>query len=368
MSNYYLPQETAQLLTSERLRRCKNLGLLLDKYPPRTAIDTEKKSDGKSNWLKEFARDNHIDPRLAEQVYQRWKRAITTMEAQQFTAMTEWRMVVGLGGETVLETDLTLHHLYGIPIIPGSALKGLTRAYVTGEVHPSKRIEDDNAEVQRIFGTQKDAGTVIFFDAMPVDGKIEIDLDIMNAHYHKYYGEKQPPTNTENPIPITFLTVTNTAFLFALAPRRPKDTKGAEDVALAMGWLQSALQKYGVGGKTSAGYGYFKDIDSSGSPFTSDLAAQEQTNNPGNNKNVSQSLPVDSEVRKAEGYIRELEAVKDVAGQIHGYYQKWQQITSPEARKLLANAIVEKVRKAGREKKVAEKAWYKELLTFLGEL
>jgi CRISPR-associated protein Cmr6 len=257
MSDYYLPLETERLLTPERLRRCKNLGLLLDKYPPQTAIDTEKKEnkDGKSNWLREFTRDSHIDTRLAEQVYQRWRRAVTAMEAQHFTATTEWRMVVGLGGETVLETDLTLHHLYGIPFIPGSALKGLTRAYVTGEIYPSKRLEDDNAEVQRIFGTQDKAGSVIFFDALPVDGRIEIDLDIMNVHYPKYYGEKRPPTNTENPIPVTFLTVTDTTFLFALAPRR--SNKDTEDVARVMGWLQDALQKYGVGGKTSAGYGYF---------------------------------------------------------------------------------------------------------------
>lgn len=249
---YYLPPETARHLTPERLQRCKNLGLILDKYPPQAAIG---KSEEKSNWLKGFVSDNHVDRRLAEQVYQRWQRAVTAMQAQSFLARTEWRMVVGLGGETVLETDLALHHLYGIPFIPGSALKGLTRAYVTGEVHKSKKIEDDDLDVQRIFGTQKDAGSVIFFDAMPVDGKIELDLDIMNAHYPKYYGEKLPPANNQKPNPVTFLTVTNTTFLFALAPRRPN--KDAKDVTLAMEWLLAALQKYGVGGKTSAGYGYF---------------------------------------------------------------------------------------------------------------
>jgi CRISPR-associated protein Cmr6 len=231
----------------------------LDKYPPQTAIDTSLKSDGKSSWLRGFALDNHIDPQLVENVYKRWQNAITEMHAQHFTAITAWRMVVGLGGETVLETDLTLHHLYGIPFIPGSALKGLTRAYVTGEVegHKGKDIEKDDPVVQRIFGTQKDAGSVIFFDAMPINDKIRFDLDIMNAHYPKYYGEKQPPANNQDPNPVTFLTIANTTFLFALAPRRPKDPKDTEDVALAMGWLQSALRDYGIGGKTSAGYGYF---------------------------------------------------------------------------------------------------------------
>src|SRR5947207_1862673 len=178
---YYLPSETARLLTPARLQRCKNLGLILDKYPPQMAVE---KSEGKSNWLRAFAADNHIDTQLVEHVYKRWLNAITVMQAQHFTATTAWRMAVGLGGETVLETDLTLHHLYGIPFIPGSALKGLTRAYVTGEVegHKSKEIEKDDPIVQRIFGTQKEAGSVIFFDAMPVNDKIKIDLDIMNAH------------------------------------------------------------------------------------------------------------------------------------------------------------------------------------------
>jgi len=343
---YYLPPKTAQQLTPDRLQRCKNLGLILDKYPPQTAIDTRLKSDGKSSWLRGFAADNHIDTQLVENVYKRWKSAITEIQAQHFTAMTAWRMVVGLGGETVLETDLTLHHLYGIPFIPGSALKGLTRAYVTREVegYKSKKIEDDNSDIQRIFGTQKDAGSVIFFDAMPVNDKINFDLDIMNAHYPKYYGEKQPPANNQDPNPVTFL--------FALAPRRPKDT---EDVVLAMGWLQNALKDYGVGGKTSAGYGYFRGFESQ-LPLSENASVLPQP-----------VEPIDPELKKAEGYKLEVDALKDIAGQIHGYYQKWQKIESEKGRILLAQAIVEKVRQSGREKVTREKAWYKELRAFLGE-
>jgi CRISPR-associated protein Cmr6 len=228
--------------------------LLLDKYPPQTAVG---KSEGKSEWLKSFKLEDLLDTRLAERVYQRWQNTVAAMRGQSFTATTQWRMVVGLGGETVLETDLTLHHLYGIPFIPGSALKGLTRAYATGEIdeHKSEDIDTDDATIQRIFGTQKAAGSVLFFDAMPVNGKVNFDLDIMNAHYPKYYGEGQLPANNQDPNPVTFLAVSSTTFLFALAPRRLQDTG---DTELALQWLQKALQEYGVGGKTSAGYGYFK--------------------------------------------------------------------------------------------------------------
>lgn len=268
MSDYYLPQEIAKLLTDDRLKNCKNLGLILDKYPPQSAV---QKSEDKGTWLKGFESDTHIDVKLAENVYQRWLKATQAIEGvHHFSATTDWRMVVGLGGETVLETDLTLHHLYGIPFIPGSALKGLTRAYAaiedkemyvkvkdSNKLEPSKKPDDDHADIKRIFGTQKDAGTVIFFDAMPTNGKVDFDLDIMNAHYPNYYGEKKLPTNDQNPNPVTFLTVTNTTFTFALAPRRYYKDRDKEDVDKAKGWLQAALKEYGVGGKTSAGYGYF---------------------------------------------------------------------------------------------------------------
>ena len=71
----------------------------------------------------------------------------------------------------------------------------------------------------------------------------------------------------------------------------------------------------------------------------------------------------------AEGSIKGLNAMayRDVAGQIHGYYQKWQLLTLHEARRLLAQAIVDKIEQAGRTKQTAEKAWYKDLRAFLDE-
>src|SRR6266702_1764661 len=197
-NRYYLPNDTARLLTEERLKKCKNLGLLLDKYIPQPAIE---KSEGKSIWLKTIESGSYIDTRLTESVYQRWLNITTAEGAQHFSAITDWRMVVGLGGETVLETDLTLHHLYGIPYIPGSALKGLTRAYAVTEEKdfyipenkpvdervPSTDTDNDHPDIKRIFGTQKDSGTVIFLDAMPQKGKAQLILDIMNPHYPDYY-------------------------------------------------------------------------------------------------------------------------------------------------------------------------------------
>ncbi len=282
---YYLPILTSALL-NDHISRCKNLSLILDKYPTQ-AVVTETKNKGP--WLQALVQENHIDSALIQAAYSRWYAMMSaTREATLFNATLDWRMVVGLGGETVLEIDITLHHLYGIPFIPGSALKGLTRAYVAkeykryyvpedkpeGQRGPSGKTDGDHSEIKRIFGTQKSAGTVLFFDAMPLNGEVKFVVDIMNPHFPDYYNSLKsnktiPPTNDQSPNPITFLTVTNTTFTFALAPRDAGKKQHVKDVEQVKAWLQEALHKYGVGGKTSAGYGYFKkDMPSAEPPQT----------------------------------------------------------------------------------------------------
>lgn len=272
---YYLPNETAQQV-QKYCKNCKNLALILDKYVASEVID---KRDTKRPWLQGLIQPPAIDAELARNAYLRWRAMMKSLGVTPFEGTIDWRMVVGLGGETVLETDITLHALYGIPFIPGSALKGLTRAYVASEeneyfvpgkksdkLEASKEAKTDHPRVQRVFGKETDkgteAGTVIFYDALPVNGVATFVIDIMNPHYPKYYETLKsnsitPPANDQSPVPITFLTVTNTIFAFALAPRNPNEPEHTEDVVLATQWLRKALQHYGVGGKTSAGYGYF---------------------------------------------------------------------------------------------------------------
>ena len=260
---YYLPAQTARQLTPERVRHCANLGLIVDKYAPQRVIQkSNNKSTFKSLWLQEIAGGFRSDTELTQGAYRRWLNVTAAIGAQYFRAVTAGHAVVGMGGETVLEADLALHALYGLPFIPGSALKGVTRAYVTGEVaeHSSRRLAEDDALVRRVFGSQEAGGTVVFFDALPHQGRFALALDIINTHYPLYYSEQQPPTNDQHPDPFTFLTVTDTVFAFALAPRHPIQNEARDDVALTSQWLQEALQEYGVGGKTSAGYGYFKPL------------------------------------------------------------------------------------------------------------
>src|SRR5206468_143499 len=68
-------------------------------------------------------------PAIYATFYAQWMAALQNAGAHLAPATVRGRMVVGLGAENVLETAVTLHHTYGVPYIPGSALKGLTAAY-----------------------------------------------------------------------------------------------------------------------------------------------------------------------------------------------------------------------------------------------
>ncbi len=173
-----------------------------------------------------------------------------------FQARPLWRMTVGLGSPSVYETSITLHHIYGIPYIPASAIKGVLRTYYILEKFSGdeKRAEEDE-EFVAIFGKGGDKGErggVIFLDAYPVEIP-RIKVDIVNPHYKEYYEGKKPPADYLEPTPITFLVVENTPFLFLLFSRKT-------DLEKVKGELKKALEEYGLGAKTSLGYGVMETL------------------------------------------------------------------------------------------------------------
>jgi len=179
---------------------------------------------------------------------------------------TDWRLIIGFGGESVYETSMTLHHIYGIPYIPGQAVKGVVRNSIITECfnNEEQALEDDG--FRKIFGSQEEKGKVIFFDAFPT-ATPKIKPDITNVHYPDYYNDKKlPPADYQNPNPIPFLTVEKTEFEFLIGikdkdnkPIETGELKG-EPLKTAKGWLEEALKNYGIGAKTSVGYGFFQDL------------------------------------------------------------------------------------------------------------
>ncbi|MDD1703032.1 MAG: type III-B CRISPR module RAMP protein Cmr6 [Methanoregula sp.] len=170
---------------------------------------------------------------------------------------TAGRLVIGLGSDNVLETGITLHHTYGVPVIPGSALKGLAAHYcdqVWGNSANQKyQLYEEYHEV--LFGTDENSGHIIFHDGWITPGSVTTSLvpEIMTPHHKDYYSEKRAPTDFDEPIPISFLAIRGT-FLIAVTCDVPgEEGKKWEDLAFRI--LTDALREWGIGGKTNAGYG-----------------------------------------------------------------------------------------------------------------
>ncbi len=139
--------------------------------------------------------------------------------------------------------------------------------------------EDPEATLfQTVFGSQQQAGACVFYDAALIDlpyvktapgtqsaqrARTLFEVDVLTPHFPNYYRypQNKPPSDDQSPIPVMFLTVAaGVRFGFTVAPagigRAKKST-----VEQAEQWLKEGLTRYGIGGKTSAGYGAFTETE-----------------------------------------------------------------------------------------------------------
>jgi CRISPR-associated protein Cmr6 len=198
--------------------------------------------------------------RVAEEYpdfFQRFTAALARLPPRTLLAdaSASGRLVAGLGADSVLETSIALHRTWGVPYLPGSALKGLAARAARQRLDPPW--EPSSEPYQILFGELESAGHVTFHDALwcPFEKKtgapktaLPLDLDVMTVHHAAYYaGEQVPPTDWDDPNPVPFLTTRDT---FRLALTGPPGW-----VELAFKILQGALEQDGLGAKTAAGYG-----------------------------------------------------------------------------------------------------------------
>lgn len=97
------------------------------------------------------------------------------------------------------------------------------------------------------------AGSVCFLPAYP-ERDPGIDIDILTCHHGDYYaGTLKVATDDESPNPVMFPTVAKGAsFRFAITPNL-----STSNLAFAKSCLTEAVQLFGLGAKTAAGYGWF---------------------------------------------------------------------------------------------------------------
>ena len=281
----FLPQETLKAVGTEKI---ENLHLLanrfLDEFEGRSKFDNKEIIRNIKRAAQGILKESMIEEIKNRNEAQLQGLEEAGYETTSFNLTNDYRLVVGLGGANVLETNLLLHHTYGLPYIPGSILKGAAKSWAVEDLSKKSGIEDyerltklleadelkekefPNAieselqEYRTIFGTQQQSGEVCFFDSFPQQ-KPKFKVDIMNQHFKDYYGEmgndapRKWPKDSTQPNPIPFLVLEGTTFKFRLAARNDRNR---QLITTAHSLLENALRKLGVGAKTAIGYGYFK--------------------------------------------------------------------------------------------------------------
>jgi CRISPR-associated protein Cmr6 len=170
------------------------------------------------------------------------------------------KLVIGIGCESPFSTSLiTLHPVYGIPFIPGCAIKGVVRnSYIQEKYNGSEDEAIKNEKFRKLFGcgaddnkSQAAQGNLVFLDAFP-DKDFEICWDVQTPHFKDYYdneGETKP-TDDMQPVPLYFPVVKNTSFLINIC--------SLENIELDDEIVKKTFNTYGIGAKTSLGYGLGK--------------------------------------------------------------------------------------------------------------
>jgi CRISPR-associated protein Cmr6 len=279
-------------------RRPAHVGLWLD----RCYVEPENKQEGRDGEERESDKPGRralyqaaidalrpTEPAVAayKPLFARWRQWATRQEP----GIVRWTRVVEATsrvllhpatGSTVTDGGLLLHHTYGVPYLPGSALKGIARSRAFGQrnrISGEKRAalfgfergegsDDERAEREVAREREDEAGVIDFCDALWIPEPPSKDtgdfsplaFDLVNPHHSDYYTkpkDRPPPRESDEPVPTLLLTLRpGTRFLLVLeAPDFPG--------GLGREWLDwvgeklllPALDEDGIGARTRAGYG-----------------------------------------------------------------------------------------------------------------
>jgi len=185
------------------------------------------------------------------------------------------RFISGLGISHPFEAGFSFSQTLGVPILPGSSVKGLAREWA--------RIDGWDARlIDLLFGLELiDADGPPTF-ATPAQGLVQfsdlawrkwgaLEVDLVNPHYSDYYVNDEDPADWMQPVPSFFLTAAPQGkwFTSVLVPPVSDEEAlvlndcgqkavAAQDVALlGERAVIGALGDLGGGGKTMVGYGEF---------------------------------------------------------------------------------------------------------------
>lgn len=196
--------------------------------------------------------------RLYTLAYERWKGM--TADSGRFRSLymkLPQRLFIGLSTASAIETGVCTSHSYGMPMIPGSSVKGAARAHAAAIGVPADYLaalfgEDESTAIaaKRAPG----AGSLVWHDAWWIP---EIDTkpfvrEVVTVHHQQYYAGQGEATDFDSPIPNAQIAVEG-RFHFVVEG----DPAWAQ---LALDLLKKTLIDSGIGAKRAAGYG-FMEVD-----------------------------------------------------------------------------------------------------------
>lgn len=218
---------------------------------------------GLSAWNKEdkSAKENviaHIcnipSSEFYQKAYNRWRTITSDTSRYSFiTAKVVGYLYTGLGSATALETGISTHHTYGMPMLAGSSVKGAVASYAEQIGLPNDiRLVLFGGE-DKEDGNQVKSGAVIWHDAwwIPDSGKPFVE-EIITTHHQNYYNNKQDIADEmEDPIPNQQIASQGSFYFVVEAVNQAWAT-------FATNLLLQMLETQGMGSKRASGYGYFE--------------------------------------------------------------------------------------------------------------
>jgi CRISPR type III-B/RAMP module RAMP protein Cmr6 len=295
-----IPCDTADALGTN-VAKCESRSLFASRFA--NPLASEKTAPTRKEWFQSLIAKKAISQTP-------WHPSTAKLLHAQLKA----RLMVNMAGGVMENAGLSLDR-YGLPLIPGSAVKGCARRAALAALREwcetgAKPEGDDNlfskvcdafktpAEMlsvaARTFGwveldwsnpksnlsdfhwacngaaetlqsaltllhpSKEFAGSIAFLDARP-NRDPGLILDVVTPHHKDYYdGKLKTATETEDPVPVFFPAVKEQAendhFTFLLIQLRRTDETL---LTFAQESLRTGLEVFGIGAKTNTGYGWF---------------------------------------------------------------------------------------------------------------
>ena len=316
-----LPTDTNMVLGPDA-QACDSRSLIFDKF-----ADPSAKEERRKTWFKRVVNLKPCSEKRHSWIRWLGKDGLGLKPEEILFARLQSRLMVNMAGGVMENAGLCLDR-FGMPHIPGSAVKGCARRMAIQnllEARESKEAKDKLAtllaDITLVFGwgeqdwndKKKDgrfisdlayalgdqwpevskmarqymtkashfAGSVSFLPAYPHQLPAnDLELDIVTCHHPKYYeGKMSVALDTEEPNPVLFPAVAAGMVLqFAVLPLRCKRDSLSQPAnklhVVAFEWLRQSLETFGLGAKTAAGYGWFDASEEFNGEFTGKLAQQ----------------------------------------------------------------------------------------------